>query len=634
MKKILIKINWLIILFILAATCLSSVVCFAADVTAADYILTDNTLDYNLARVREKLVEWKKSSLGLKPDENLLAADMLAMAGSTAGDWYPFGLARAGMSDNFEGYLASANDYITKKYATTDKLSKAKATEWHRIALAVSACGGDPRLAGNDSNIDLIADGTYNRVDSNGKGILGKQGINGYIWALIALDSKMYAVPEGAYYDRGNIIVALLERQLSDGGWSLIGNNADPDITAMTITALAPYYNSEVKYTYRNRNIDSNGKITFTVRQCVDRALNALALLQQPDGDFISWGTQNCESTVWVAVALSSLGRDVTKQTEFIKNGNTLIDGILKYKNADGGFIHSFTYDADNPSSKPDKSNTMTGEQVLYGITALLRLQNGERRLFDLRKEQSDELKAQIAEVIAQIDLLDENSDLQRVANVYEQYCKIDISERSYVANYSKLSLLIEKFGIEYEKEDMRYSESQSDAPQTMYEFSEADKQAVSALPKAITMKQKAEVLRLWAKINNCFDFEGKQTYVAKLELYKSSIDLLEAEIASISADIKEKLYPFDNITLKDKGEVYKLYKRYSALSDYDKTLIESADAEGLIRAKTQVDNLTVAVWVAVVAVALIAVLAIFVVLHVMARRKKRAAEKMPESEE
>ena len=76
------------------------------------------------------------------------------------------------------------------------------------------------------------------------------------------------------------------------------------------------------------------------------------------------------------------------------------------------------------------------------------------------------------------------------------------------------------------------------------------------------------------------------------------------------------------------------MYARYEALSEYDKTLLESTDVEGLVRAKTQVDNLTVAALVSAAAVVIIAALAVFVVFHVRARRKKRAAEKMPESEE
>lgn len=621
------KIISAIAFIVLAATILLSPVAFC---TAT----AETVADCDLADVRQQLVNWKKSSLGIDAEENLLGEEMLSLSGSTPGDWYPFGLARAGMSDNFDGYKASVNDYVSKKYDTDDKLSKAKATEWHRISLALTACGGNPRRAGNNGDIDLIADGTYNRVDGNGKGILGRQGINGYIWALIALDSKMYAVPEKAYYDRGDIIVALLGRQLADGGWSLVGSGADPDITAMCVTALAPYYNSEVRYTYVNKNIDNSGaKITSTVRQCVDKALFALGQLQQDDGDFISWGTQNCESTVWVVVALCSLGRDPSKEADFIKNGKTLVDGILKYRNSDGGFIHSFTYDAENPSSSPDKSNTMTGEQVLYGLTSLLRLRDGNRRLFDLRNEQPSELKMQIDEVISEINLLDENAELQQIVDTYAKYRNIETSERSYVTNYHKLSALLEKSGVEYEQEDIRYNERNDDV-QAMFEFTDVDRQSVDNLPTVVTLQYKAEVVRLWAKINNCFDFDGKQVYVAKLDLYKNRIDELESEIASLAADIKEKLYPFDNITLADKDVVYALYARYEALSEYDKTRLESTDVEGLVRAKTQVDNLTVAALVSAAAVVIIAALTVFVVFHVRARRKKRAAEKMPESEE
>ena len=233
----------------------------------------------------------------------------------------------------------------------------------------------------------------------------------------------------------------------------------------------------------------------------------------------------------------------------------------------------------------------------------------------------------QIDEVISEINLLDENAELQQIVDTYAKYRDIETSERSYVTNYHKLSALLEKSGVEYEQEDIRYNERNDDV-QTLFEFTDVDRQSVDNLPTVVTLQYKAEVVRLWAKINNCFDFDGKQVYVAKLDLYKNRIDELESEIASLATDIKKKLYPFDNITLADKDAVYALYARYEALSWYDKTLLESTDVEGLVRAKTQVDNLTVA------ALVIIAALAVFVVFHVRARRKKRVAEKMPESEE
>lgn len=98
------------------------------------------------------------------------------------------------------------------------------------------------------------------------------------------------------------------------------------------------------------------------MRQAVDAALTVLSALQLDTGDFISWGTQNVESTCQVAVALCSLGIDPASDSRFIKNGNTLIDGIMRYRHESGGFVHSYTYDPDNPASLPDKPNSMASE--------------------------------------------------------------------------------------------------------------------------------------------------------------------------------------------------------------------------------------------------------------------------------
>ncbi|MBR2933045.1 MAG: terpene cyclase/mutase family protein, partial [Clostridia bacterium] len=361
---------------------------------------------YNVAL---EIIDWKKSDVGSTSDGYLINDTFLTQAGTTPGDWYPIGLGRLGIKDNQEGYLAVINDNVQKRYQTSAKLDKAKATEWHRISLAVLASGGNPRRMGENGEIDLIADGIYNRVDGKGNGILGKQGINGFIWGLIAIDSMQYEVPENAYYSRDDMILNILNRQLADGGWALTGNVSDPDMTSMAIQALAPYYNSEKEYIYENKKLQADGsKITKKVRTVVDEAISWLSLAQNTDGGYSSWGTENCESAVQVAVALCALGIDIFTDIRFIKDGNTIYDAILSYQNADGGFLHSLQYDPENPSSLPDKSNTMASEQTLYGMVAIHRYQNGMRRLFDFRQEQSEALKSQIAQVETQIQTINE----------------------------------------------------------------------------------------------------------------------------------------------------------------------------------------------------------------------------------
>lgn len=199
----------------------------------------------NFLSVADGIIAWKKADNGSEPDGYLINDKYLENAGTTPGDWYPIALGRLGIQDNNEGYLAVIKDRVEERYRESGRLSAAKATEWHRIALAVLAMGGDPTNFGTDENgapINLIADGTYDRGKTTP---LGRQGINGWIWGLITLDSMRYAVPDGAYNTRDDIIVEIISKQLSDGGFALSSDDADPDITAMAITALAPYYNSE-----------------------------------------------------------------------------------------------------------------------------------------------------------------------------------------------------------------------------------------------------------------------------------------------------------------------------------------------------------------------------------------------------
>ena len=587
---------------------------------------------YNVAL---EIIDWKKMTVGSTSDGYLINDTFLTQAGTTPGDWYPIGLGRLGVQDNQAGYLAVINDNVQKRYETTAKLDKAKATEWHRISLAVLASGGNPRRMGENGDIDLIADGTYNRVDAKGNGLLGKQGINGFIWGLIALDSMQYEVPENAYYSRDDIILNILNRQLADGGWALTGNVSDPDITAMAIQSLAPYYNSEKEYTYENKKIQSDGtQITKKVRGVVDEGVFWLSSVQNEDGGYSSWGTENCESVVQVAVALCSLGIDIFSDSRFIKDGNTIYDAILSYQNADGGFLHSKTYDPENPTSLPDKSNTMASEQTLYGMVAIHRYQNGMRRLYDFRQEQSEALKLQIAQVETQIETINENTSVSELQGVYNAYWSISSLERSYVKNYAKLSQLLKEANISYYEEEMIFNSGDAGVIVPIEIFTDLDMTATDTLPTTLTTEYRAEVLRLWNKINNCFDFDDKQTYYIKLEKAKNAIEEIQNEIDDIKAEIKDKLYPFDKISLSDRETIHVLYERYMALSDYDKTQLESSDVEGLLKSKTQVDNLYLAVWISGISILIAGIATVIIIVNVKKRKREKAKKQMPESEE
>ena len=75
------------------------------------------------------IIAWKKSDNGSSENGYLINEKFLELAGTTPGDWYPIGLGRLGIADNYEGYLAVIKDQIEERYRTPGKLSAAKATE-------------------------------------------------------------------------------------------------------------------------------------------------------------------------------------------------------------------------------------------------------------------------------------------------------------------------------------------------------------------------------------------------------------------------------------------------------------------------------------------------------------------------
>ena len=217
--------------------------------------------------------------------------------GSIGGEWMALGLARSGRTVP-EGYYDAVVKYVKDNIDSNGRLDKNKATENARIILALTAIGKDVT---NVDGHDLLA-------GLNEMSYLSKQGINGAIFTLIALDSHNYT-PAGDV-TRDKLVQAILDAQISgDGGWSLDGKNADVDMTAMAIQALAAYYKSN-----------------SSAKKAVDKGLSWLSSVQQNDGGFTSWGAANSESCAQVIVALTALGINPAKDSRFIKNGASVLD--------------------------------------------------------------------------------------------------------------------------------------------------------------------------------------------------------------------------------------------------------------------------------------------------------------------
>lgn len=372
MKKIFSKV----LSFILITTFMFFTLCESAGKNKSEFVNTYSKED--IYKTAESIISWKKQDIN--KDNNLLNKDFLLngpfldFAGTTAGDWYVIAFNRLEIKEDYNNYLKALINIVENKYKEEGKLSHSKATEWHRISLAVLACGGDPanlpKEAGTDSNINLIADGVYNRGNTSP---IDKQGLNGLVWGLIALDSNSYKIPTNSFYTRDDLIKGILKGQVQNGGFSLFGENPEVDITAMAITGLSTYYNSNKEYTFNN----VEGKtITKSVKNAVDDSIKYLSDIQNFDGSFSSGGFKSCESTAQVIIGLTSLGIDIEKDERFIKSTKSVIDGLMLFKNDDGGFKY-------NLNNEDNTSNSMASEQALFAFASVWRSKSGLKKIYD-----------------------------------------------------------------------------------------------------------------------------------------------------------------------------------------------------------------------------------------------------------
>lgn len=338
-------------------------------------ILAASSSAEDIRQLQEGIVTWKTTTEG---EKQLLSGDFLDAAGSAESDWFAFDLARMGEAENSAAYLSRLKDAVEKVYANLeDSKVKLRISDMHRVAMTAKALGADPEHFGKDADgntINLIRDTVWNSI----WGDPGDQGINGYIWALLTIDSGKYQEPEDAEWTREKIISEILSRQLADGGFGLIKTDpSDVDLTSMTLTALAPYQGDETTYTVTN--IVTEKEETVTVDEVAEKAFSCLSTLQREDGTMLTYDERTSESTSWALMALASWGKDPDTEEEFIKDGHTLLDGLKAFRLADGSIIHSLDGDVEETTG-----NNMAGYQALYGLEAVYRLKSGACRVFDL----------------------------------------------------------------------------------------------------------------------------------------------------------------------------------------------------------------------------------------------------------
>ena len=282
--------------------------------------------------ILDRIQTAKQTAAGATSPQEWIDTALTENAGVLS-EWYILALSQSGTYD-FSSYESALLQYLAEK-----KVNSASSRQ--KYALALIATGSTA------SYIEEVLENSF-----------GQQGIMSWVYGLHLLHNGYLSFE----HTPSSILQEILALQLEDGGWVLNGTVADVDVTAMTVQALAPHYDSEP-----------------TVRDSVDRALALLSSRQQANGDFASYGVNNPESAAQVLLALSELGIDGTKDSRFIQNGNTILDAIARYQLPSGEFCHQ----AGGPANENATS------QIFYALTAYLRMKNDGNRfyLFDQRNQ-------------------------------------------------------------------------------------------------------------------------------------------------------------------------------------------------------------------------------------------------------
>lgn len=115
-----------------------------------------------------------------------LASQDAPTVSSVGGEWTVLGLARAGkITDEIaDSYYQNAVKYVEEKGSA--KLHNTKSTDNSRVILALTAIGKDVTDVASYNLLEPLADMDY----------VKKQGINGPVFALIALDTGDYEIPQ------------------------------------------------------------------------------------------------------------------------------------------------------------------------------------------------------------------------------------------------------------------------------------------------------------------------------------------------------------------------------------------------------------------------------------------------------
>lgn len=254
-------------------------------------------------------------------------------------DWWVFGAARAGLTEDYDAYLTATSNFLR----TTDGQS---VTDLERIMLSVKATGGNPEKIGGRNLVRELE-------------MANMSTISAAIYGLFCLSGVNYTPSVDAVNTPDSLIDTIDSLKLANGSFAFDTQwapDGETDMTALAVQALAPYYNTSNK-----------------AKTIIDAALGYLSSEQEENGHYMAWGANSSGNLVQVIMALCALGKDPATEADFQKVNGDLMSALASFENADGSF-GSGAYDV-----------TYATKDGLLCFTALKRFYETKNSIYDLR---------------------------------------------------------------------------------------------------------------------------------------------------------------------------------------------------------------------------------------------------------
>lgn len=375
-----------------------------------------------IKQILEDILRWEKESYGIDTTANLCSGNFLDAAGVTETDWYAFGIARSGVEDDQNAYLAVLREYIKDSVKAQRLWKDYSVTDLQRICITMAALGGDV-FEDMGEGKSLFAYATY-----ESKAKIREQGVNACIWSILVADCLKTRLDDAQFITEQ--LEQLLLNQQEDGSFCLEEDGeGDVDLTAMALQALAPHVKEKQRYQTKT------GK--KQIKQAVEKALEWLSLQQRENGTFVSYDVENAESTAQVLIALCALRIDNEDQ-RFQKNGHTVLEALLSFSVGNGGYSHTLM---------EKRANEMSGQQVYLALVAYLRYEQQMHSLYDLRVEGDERMYQETKKRNKELVSVFNQKSVRQTSLFTEQDKKVadKCCRQAYLSDYARVIVLLDR---------------------------------------------------------------------------------------------------------------------------------------------------------------------------------------------